>query len=130
MYSIEEKNYGYKLEFGDFIKEDEMQKWVAESKQKLEKASGKFGVLIDMRTLKPLSSEAQVQMEKGQKEYKQKGMERSAVILNSAVVTMQFKRIGKQTGIYQWERYIDASETSNWENIAIDWISKGVDPDQ
>ncbi|MGB9500437.1 MAG: hypothetical protein ACKVE4_12015 [Dissulfuribacterales bacterium] len=43
---------------------------------------------------------------------------------------MQFQCIGKETGIYEWERYIDVSSSPDWERIAVDWISKGIDPDK
>ena len=46
-------------------------------------------------------------MQEGQKLFKNAGMERSVVILSTAMVTMQFKRIAKETGIYEWERYIE-----------------------
>jgi hypothetical protein len=69
-------------------------------------------------------------MEKGQKLFKQKGMERSVVILNSAAITMQFKRIAKETGIYSWERYINAAQEPNWEKKGLSWIEKAVDPDK
>jgi hypothetical protein len=43
---------------------------------------------------------------------------------------MQFKRIAKQTGIYAFERYLDASKTPGYEKIGIAWIQNGVDPDK
>lgn len=129
MYKIEKKDWGYKLTFSDYIKVDEMAKWVKESEQALAGKTGKFGVFVDMRSLKPITAETQEEMKKGQKLYKQKGMERSVVILDNPILTVQFKRIGKETGIYAWERYIDASSNPNWEKIGLDWIIKGVDPD-
>ena len=83
-----------------------------------------------MRTMKPLPKDARDAMEEGQRIYGQNGMERSVVILNSTLVTMQFKRIAKETGIDQWERYIDASKTSNWEEVGVSWLEKGIDPDR
>lgn len=130
MYNIEIKDYGYKLTFGDYIKADEMKQWVEESKQALTKAPKEFGVFVDMRTLKPLPKDSQEQMQEGQKCYKQKGMVWSVVILNDAITTIQFKRIAKDTGIYQWERYIDASQVPNWEKIGVDWVQSGMDPDK
>ncbi len=56
-------------------------------------------------------------MEEGQKEYKERGMTRSVVILDSAIMAMQFKRLAKDTGIYQWERYIDASTIITGKNL-------------
>jgi len=130
MYKIEKQSYGFKLTFADFIKSDEMAKWVEESKATLLGASSSFGILVDMRTLKPLPADAQEQMQAGQKLYKQKGMQRSVVILNSAVMTMQFKRIAQETGIYEWERYIDASKETNWEAKGIAWLENSTDPDK
>lgn len=51
MYKIEKKDYGFKLTFGGFIAEDEMKKWVEESKTALLTAPKSFGVIVDMRTL-------------------------------------------------------------------------------
>jgi len=130
MYNIEKNNYGFKLTFGGHINEEEMKKWVDDSRKSLASAPSSFGVLIDMRTLKPLNPEAQKHMQEGQKLYKGKGMVRSAVIVSSAVTKMQFQRIAKETGIYEWERYIDASSVGNWEKVAIDWIANGKDPDK
>lgn len=35
-----------------------------------------------------------------------------------------------QTGIYEWERYIDSSSVSNWEKVGLEWIEMAVDPDE
>lgn len=130
MYKIEKHPYGFKLVFGDFIKPEEMAKWVEESKKSLIGAPKEFGVFVDMRTLKPLSAEAQSHMQEGQKLFKQKGMVRSVVILDNSLTKMQFQRIARETGIYAWERYIDASSVPHWEKVGVDWISKGIDPDK
>jgi hypothetical protein len=128
MYGIEKTDYGYRLIFSGRILETEMAAWVEESDQLLDKQQGKFSVLIDMRRLDPIASEAQVQMQKGQRLYKQKGMERSVVVLENPTLTLQFKRIAKQTGILLWERYIDSNLVKNWEEVALDWIKNGVEP--
>ena len=130
MYKIKKKEYGYKITFGDFINEVEMKKWVEESKAALQTAPNSFGIFVDMRTLKPLPPEAQKFMQEGQKLYKAKGMSKSVVILANAVTKMQFKRIGQETGIYQWERYIDEASNPNWEKAGVDWIQNGIDPDK
>ena len=129
MFSIEKKDFGYHLTFGGFIKAEEMGRWVEESKEVLENAPSAFGVFVDMRTLKPLPTESQPLMEEGQKLYKGKGMVRSVVILNDLVTTIQFKRIAKDTGIYEWERYLDAESEPEWEQVGLDWIQNGIDPD-
>lgn len=129
MYEIEKKGYGYKLTFSGSIDADEMSTWVKESKEQLSSAPTEFGVFVDMRTLQPLDTEAQASMEEGQKLYKATGMVRSVVVVASAIVRLQFARIARETGIYEWERYIDASSVPDWENVGIAWITEGVDPD-
>jgi hypothetical protein len=127
MYKIEKKNYGYKLHFSGSIKLDEIMSWQEESKKELVNKTGSFGVMIDMRELSPLMPDAQKGMEEGQQLYKVKGMNRSAVIFNSPIITMQFKRLAKQSGIASNERYIDASKDAAWETTAANWIEKGIE---
>lgn len=130
MYKISKENYGFKLEFSDFINADEMKRWVEESKSSLVGAASEFGVLVDMRNLKPLLPDVQEVMQQGQKLYKEKGMVRSAVILSTTIITLQFKRIAMESGIDAWERYIDSSKVANWEEVAIKWVKDGIDPDK
>lgn len=129
MYKIEQRPWGYYLIFGGSMDATEMRKWVDESEALLKNAPATFGVFVDMRTLKILVPEAQEAMQDGQKAYKRAGMVRSVVILQSALVTLQFKNIAKKTGIYEWERYIDASSVSDWERVGIAWVRDAKDPD-
>lgn len=126
MYKVEKTQYGVKIVFSGLISENEMKQWFEESK-KLSLPS-EFGVIVDMRELKPLAKEAQHYLEEGQKYYQSKGMKRSSVIVSSAIVKMQFQRLAKETGIYQFERYIEPSQP-NFEIVAQKWISSGIDPD-
>lgn len=129
MYEIQETSFGYDLTFGGFMDAEEMTAWKAESARVLEDSPDTFGVFVDMRDLNPLPEDAQEIMEEGQAQYKQSGMERSVVILDSMTTTLQFKRIAKESGIYDWERYINASAEPNWREVGLAWIEDGVDPD-
>lgn len=130
MYTIEKTSYGAKITFSGFIRAEEMSNWVEESEHFLRLMPSKYGVLVDMRGLNPLPADSQKEMEKGQQLYKSKGMQRSVVILDSTITTLQFIRIAKESGIYQWERYIDATKVSNWEEVGIKWLKDGIDPDK
>ena len=131
MYSIEKRSSGYILKFSGLIDEKEMQKWYDESIRvlSLEKTNS-FGVIIDMKDLQPLSSDTSSIMKNGQKLYKDKGMKRSVVILNSDKICNQFKNIAIQSGIYLTERYINASVVDNYIDVAINWVKDGIDPDK
>ncbi|MDD3730987.1 MAG: hypothetical protein PHU88_01255 [candidate division Zixibacteria bacterium] len=130
MYKIEKSDFGYKLTFGGKMDLEEMSTWFNESKEILKTASRGFGVFVDMRELQLLEPDAQKEMQAGQRYYRHMGMKRSIVILDNPILTVQFKRIALQSGIYDNERYIDASTVSNWEEIGMDWIMKGIDPDK
>jgi hypothetical protein len=129
MHKVEKKNYGYRLTLTGSISRDEMAVWVADSKRALADAPASFGVLVDMRGLQPLEADTKAVMEEGQRLYKMKGMTRSAVGVDSATLVLQFKRIAKETGIYEWERYFDASESADWEKAGVGWIEKEIDPE-
>jgi hypothetical protein len=130
MYKIEKQPYGFKLTFSGVITATEMTQWVKESETTLSGHVGKFGIMVDMRDLKPLAPDVAIIMQGGQKLYKEKGMDKSVVILANSVVTMQFKRIAKESGITAWERYIDASSVKDWGKVGIAWIKDGIDPDK
>lgn len=130
MYTIEKRPSGFLLTFGGFMMVEEMQKWYDESLQALKTAPSIFGVIIDLRSLKPLPPEVQALMVKGQQAYKMRGMQRSCVILANELTKFQFMRLAKDSGIYTYERYIDAEATSNWVDIAVAWVRDNKDPDK
>jgi hypothetical protein len=130
MYNISKEKFGFKLTFGGVIPLDEMKRWREESRASLIGAPKHFGVLIDMRTLRPggVQPDAQAVMVDGQGLFKNAGMERSCVILESATVTMQFERLARQSGIHSFERYINAAAHPDWQAKAIGWIVSKIDP--
>ena len=130
MYKIEKKEFGLRLTLGGVMSSEEMARWLNDVSRELTTVRSSFCVFVDMRTLVPLGKDGQVHIQDGQKLAKRCGMVRSVVILSSPVTTMQFKHIAMDTGIYEWERYIDASKYPNWERIGMDWIEKAIDPDK
>jgi len=130
MYNISQQKYGYQLTFGGSIDVNEMNHWREESRSALTSAPKGFGVLIDMRGLRPggLKADAQPIMVDGQAMYRKAGMVRSCVILSSATVTMQFQRLARESGIDSYERYINAAAHPDWEAKAVAWLENQVDP--
>jgi hypothetical protein len=128
VHKIQKNPWGFELTFADTMDAREMQMWLEESKSVLKTAQPGFGIFVDMRALKPLAPDAQAIMQEGQKLYKAKGMVRSVVILASGILTMQFKRIAHETGIYDWERYIDSTEVPTWREKGIAWVKDKGDP--
>ena len=130
MYKIEKTDLGFQLTFGGDMTEAELQTWYEESAGVLAEVQLPFGVIIDMRTLAPLPIEAQTVMVKGQAMYRSCGMQRSCVILEDAITTIQFMRLARQSGIFKYERYINASVQKDWRQVARSWVRDAVAPPQ
>jgi hypothetical protein len=111
------------------IDKAEMEQWLEDAKPILADIEVGFGVFVDMRDLLLLPPESQPAAKEGQILCRAEGMVRSVVILSDDITAMQFRRIAKQTGIYEWERYIDAAAEPNWKQVGEDWLVDGVDPD-
>ena len=103
---------------------------LVESREALKLCKKPFGVLVDIRELLPLADDVQSVIDETQRLYRNSGLERSCVVLASALMTMQFKRIARETGVYAHERYVDASREAHWERAALNWIIDGIDFDR
>jgi len=130
MYQLEKNHYGIHLKFEGFIQADEVARWFDEVKALLESQPIGFGVFADMRAAKPFPPQSRVLMQNAQKYCKEKGMGRSVVIIQDYITSMQFEEIAKDSGIDQWERYIDASQTPDFEDRAIAWLVSGIEPNE
>jgi hypothetical protein len=128
VYKIDKTDLGFNLTFGGDMTKDEIEKWYMESEQALIGQQSPFGVIIDMRTLAPLPVEAQEIMVRGQSMYRSRGMERSCVILDDAITTIQFMRLARKSGIFKFERYINASEHRDWLARARNWVRHAIAP--
>jgi hypothetical protein len=128
VYKIDKTDLGFYLTFAGAMTKAEIEKWYAESEQVLKGPLAPFGVIIDMRTLALLPVEAQGVMVRGQAMYRSRGMERSCVILDDALTTIQFMRLARRSGISKYERYIDASAHKDWLAEARNWVGNAIAP--
>jgi len=129
MWNISKQSFGFVLTFSGDITAPEMRDWVADAKKQLAApVPAIWGVIVDMRELRPLKQDVQAVMVEGQKAFKMRGMQRSVVALKDPVTTMQFRRLARASGIDAWERYIDVSVQPNWQTAAKQWILSEVEP--
>jgi hypothetical protein len=130
MYDIERTDFGYELTFGGQMDREELLEWRAESEETVANTPGSFGTLVNMRDLDTLDDDAQEVMVETQHDYREWGMERSAVLVDSATTKLQFRRLAKESGIYEWERYVDTETFDNPRSVALSWIRDGDDPSE
>lgn len=128
VYRIQPTAYGFRLCFAGRMDSEEMAGWSLESERILAPMAGTWGVLVDMRELKPLDRDAALIMASAQACYRDHGMVRSAVGLAGAQLKLQFERLARESGIHAYERYLDVETTLDWEARGIRWITEGVEP--
>ena len=66
-------------------------------------------------------------MIRAQKLYRDAGMTRSAVVVDSLATVLQFRRIARESGIDAWERYFNAQDPDH-EERALAWLRDAADP--
>ncbi len=128
MYTIKDTSWGLRLTFGGSLEVEEVAQWLEDLRKILAAQMGPFSSFVDMRTLIPLGKEAMASLGEGQELARNCGMIRSVVIVQNPATASQFRRIAGDTGIHQWERYIDASTVADWEERGMDWILQGIEP--
>jgi hypothetical protein len=122
------RDYGVEIVFGGPLTREQAEQLVAELDRKLPPPGGRFGLLVDSRGARAYSAQAQEVFRRGILLCKQRGMERSVVVLDSAIATLQAKRLAKETGTLEWTRYLDAGSRPDWRQLARRWLLDAVDP--
>lgn len=130
MYTIELTDYGMKHTFGGVLDARELKQWYEESKMLLTSLGKQFGMVLDMREVKPLGNKAEEIFYEATKFISKQGMKRGACIMENPEVARQMRQIAKYANIHRQERYIDAVISRNWEKLSRDWVINGIDPDR
>jgi hypothetical protein len=130
MYRIDRENWGITITFSENLTLEEAQRYNEEvGAIRVQLAGKSWGVLCDCRNLGVMMPGAQELLTKSQEDGKKAGMGRTCVILAAPIPIMYAKRFAKSSGIYAWERYLNGRSNPDWKLQAVDWITKGIDPD-
>lgn len=124
---LEETDFGYRLTFHGFMEPDALSALLDAVRRKVHRREP-FGVLHDMRQTLAFPSDAQEVLRQCFAHLREAGMERQAVVLNSAIATLQARRLARETGILEHCRYVDSSQDLEWEQTAGDWLRHGIEP--
>jgi hypothetical protein len=123
-------DYGFRSTAPGYIIPAEARLWFEDLKARVLRLEGRpFGLLVDSRTQKSNPPESQEIIREAMVWLRAQGMQRSVVVLDSTVALIQILRIAKSTGVYSYERYLDALKDVHWESKAVDWLVNGIDPD-
>ncbi len=122
--------YGFRTTAPGYIIPAEARQWFEDLKARVLRREGRpFGLLVDSRTQKSNPPESQEIIREAMVWLRAHGMQRSVVVLDSTVALIQILRLAKASGVYAYERYLDALKDPEWETKAVDWIVRAIDPD-
>ena len=128
MHRVDETRYGYRVVFEGFLQQDDVGELLSNMKSTIRPRDSAFALLFDMRKSRAFPSEVRELLRQALHFCKEAGMERNAVVLSSAIATLQARRLARESGVEAWSRYIDASHP-DWEKIAVDWLVRAVEPE-
>lgn len=127
-YSIKPTDYGLKLEILGFMEPEEAASMNRELEAAVSKLDEGFALVVDMRANRAFSNEVAELMKEQVGICLDGGMSRAGVVLQSAIMTLQARRVVAETGTAEKIRFIDASADVDWEKTAEDWVVRSVEP--
>jgi hypothetical protein len=127
-YEVTKTDYGLKLGIMGFIDSDQVLKMNQEIETKGGELDDGFAVVVDMRENRAFSNEVADLMKEQIGLCVKVGMQRASVVLQSAIMTLQARRLVTETQMSERIRFIDASADIDWEKTAEDWAVRGVEP--
>jgi|CXWL01.1.fsa_nt_gi hypothetical protein len=128
VYEVAAAPYGMRIAYQGFPSAQDVAEMTGDIQRIIAVLPAGWGVLVDMRQNKAFSAESAEMMKQQIEACKRYGMQRAVVILQSAIMALQAKRISNETGILPFIRFIDAGSDPAWEQAAIAWLTRGVEP--
>jgi hypothetical protein len=129
MYKIERKHYGLHVTMGGLYSPDEISIYVKEKERLIAEIDGHFSLLIDLRSAIPPDHADETLLQESQAKLKSWGLQRMAIIVKSPIVGTQARQIAISAAVKEQTRIINASKVPDWEEVALDWILYGKEPD-
>ncbi|MBN1212369.1 MAG: hypothetical protein JXA92_07305 [candidate division Zixibacteria bacterium] len=128
MKKIESTIYGFKITASGITEPEEMEQLKFEIIHTLAEHNRPFSLIIDIRDLVPLSPELVEIVKEIQISCRKMSLERAAIVVKSPVLIQQAAQIGFESITSKYDRIIDASKNSDWEEVAFAWAANAVEP--
>jgi len=128
MYEIKQTSFGFRLTLSGTITVDEVRLLTIEIEEILKQLKSPFGIIIDAREMLPVHTEDKSLFHNIEPMTKSAGLQRRAIIFQSPIIKNQATQLSHLSGTDTIERYINASDIENWEQVALDWVVDGIEP--
>lgn len=128
MYKITKTDYGLHIVLGGRYNKSDIVRYITEKEKIISTLDGTFSILVDARTAIPAEEDDMRMLMESQEKMISGQLERMAVIVNSPVVMSQARQVGLMSGSSESTRFINASKTTDWEKLSLDWVAEGIEP--
>jgi hypothetical protein len=121
--------YGYRSTMIDPTTPEEGLRWVQELTEAIAGRTA-FSQLVDLRqAVHQRGAEELAGISQVMRFVRERGLLRSAVVVADEFTALKIKQLAFDSGVYEWERYIDGS-LPDWQERALDWVVHAIDPDR
>jgi hypothetical protein len=128
-HKLEDRPYGFMVTFHGFMQGEDIARFSEDMKKRVNRMSGEFGVLVDLRETRTFPPDAQMALMEHIKWCIERGLNRNSVVVNSAITKIQASRLAKETASTNI-RFIDAAQTDDPMAMAEDWLIRGIEPER
>ena len=126
MVDLERTPYGYRMTMSGQVSEEDMRAFLPKLRAMVQ-GEHPFGLLVDARAQRVQTPEVSALVQECMAWMGAHGRQRSAVVLDSAMVQLQSSRRAREHGLDQ-ERILNAAQVPDWEAKALAWLTEGREP--
>jgi len=121
MFDVSKTVYGIKVKLSGFPDAEELETFYEEMKKQVNRQPGSFNVYADHRGVEAMPDGADEQFAELMRMCKENGLDRSVVVLDSAIAAMQQRRLRDEAGI-EGQKIVDAGSNPDWQEEAVNWV--------
>jgi DNA-binding CsgD family transcriptional regulator len=123
----EKTSFGYRVSVRGALRADGASAWLKELRSTIDRAEGRFGLLLDIRGLQWDEVGAEIIVLPALQRLREAGVERSAIIADDPTVLLAFRRLAQEVGLYGSQRYFSTMLLADCERAATRWVAFGDD---
>lgn len=121
MFDVTDTEYGIQVNLSGFLDKEELGAFSEAMESHVDQQLGGFNIYADHRGVKAMPDGADEQFGALMAMCKDGGLDRSVVIVDSAITAMQQRRLRDDAGI-DGQKVVNAASNEDWEQEAQDWV--------
>jgi hypothetical protein len=129
VHRVESTPYGFKIMASGLMNSAEAEELRGKLLSAIKEFGRPFSLLVDVRELIPADPDALDTIREIQTTTKDMNLERAAIVVSSPVLKNQAVRVSFGAATRENDRFIDAAGTPDWQEKALGWVEKGIEPE-